>query len=62
MSPALPEFDLEDWGRRPYLGRVRLMCEAWARQASAVDLIVSRVQAFRSMLTDLLDLQPWGGT
>jgi hypothetical protein len=32
ISPALPDFDLEDWGRRPYLGRVRLMCEAWAMQ------------------------------
>jgi Transmembrane protein of unknown function (DUF3556) len=32
VKPAEPEFDLDDWAKRPYQGRLRLMCQAWAMQ------------------------------
>src|SRR5438093_1264801 len=31
-SPTPPGLDLEDWAQRPYRGRLRLMCDAWAMQ------------------------------
>jgi hypothetical protein len=30
MDPKLPEFDLEQWRRKPYHDRVRMMCGHWA--------------------------------
>jgi hypothetical protein len=30
LSPNLPDFDLEEWSRRPYGQRLRMMCEHWA--------------------------------
>ncbi len=32
IAPSAPGFDVEDWTRRSYPERLRLMCDAWARQ------------------------------
>jgi hypothetical protein len=32
VAPSAPGFDVEDWGRRSYPERLRMMCDAWARQ------------------------------
>ena len=32
MSPAAPEFDVEEWLTLPYHERVRAMCRTWAMQ------------------------------
>jgi hypothetical protein len=30
LDPSVPEFNLDDWRRRPERERVRMMCESWA--------------------------------
>jgi hypothetical protein len=32
IAPSTPSFDVDDWSRRPYAERLRLMCDAWAQQ------------------------------
>ena len=38
MKPSLPDFDLDDWSRRPEGERVRMMCESWTTQGFGAPL------------------------
>jgi hypothetical protein len=40
LSPKRPDFDLEDWRRRPYPERVEMMCRAWALDGFATPPVV----------------------